>query len=269
MLNELDRARVWAMTLFRLDGQTALITGGSRGIGRAIALRMAEAGAQVIVNGRNRETCEATVEEIQSAGGQARALPYNISKVEDATALAHESLNAFGKVDIFVGNAAANPHFGPVLEVEMAMFDKIVDTNIKANLLISKVLAKPMAERDGGSLIFITSIAGIQASDGLGIYGMSKAAEAALTRNLAAEHGPDNIRVNCIAPGLVKTDFAKALWEDKDKLEKTTSAYPLRRMGTPDEVAGTAVWLASPAGGFVTGQTIVVDGGVSVVGKRA
>ena len=257
------------MSLFRLDGQTALITGGSRGIGRAIAHRMAEAGASVIINGRTAETCENVVEEIRAAGGVARALPYNISKVEDAMAIAHESLGIFGKVDIFVGNAAANPHFGPVLEVDMGAFDKIVDTNIKANLLISQVLVPPMVERQSGSLIFVTSIAGIQASDGLGIYGMSKAAEAALMRNLAAEHGPDNIRVNCIAPGLVKTDFAKALWEDKEKLEKTTSAYPLRRIGTPDEIAGTAVWLASPAGGFVTGQTIVVDGGVSIVGKRA
>ena len=257
------------MSLFRLDGQTALITGGSRGIGRAIAHRMAEAGASVIINGRTSETCETVVEEIRAAGGVARALPYNISKVEDATALAHESLGIFGKVDIFVGNAATNPHFGPVLGVDMAAFDKIVDTNIKANLLISQVLVPPMAERRSGSLIFVTSIAGIQASDGLGIYGMSKAAESALMRNLAAEHGPDNIRVNCIAPGLVKTDFAKALWEDQEKLEKTTSAYPLRRIGTPDEIAGTTVWLASPAGGFVTGQTIVVDGGVSIVGKRA
>lgn len=259
----------YTMSLFRLDGQTALITGGSRGIGRAIAHRMAEAGASVIINGRTAETCENVVEEICAAGGVARALPYNISKVEDATALAHESLGVFGKVDIFVGNAAANPHFGPVLGVDVEAFDKIVDTNIKANLLISQVLVPPMAERRSGSVIFVTSIAGMQASDGLGIYGMSKAAEAALMRNLAAEHGPDNIRVNCIAPGLVKTEFAKALWEDKEKLEKTTSVYPLRRIGTPDEIAGTAVWLASPAGGFVTGQTIVVDGGVSIVGKRA
>ena len=257
------------MTLFSLEGQTALITGGSRGIGRAIALRMAEAGASVIVNGRTAETCEAVVEEIRTAGGQARALPYNISRIEDATALAHDSLDTFGKVDIFVGNAAANPYYGPVLDVEMSAFDKIVDTNIKANLLISKVLVPPMVQRKAGCLMFITSVAGLQASDNLGIYGMSKAAEAALVRNLAAEHGPSNVRVNCIAPGLVKTDFARALWEDKDRLAKTMSAYPLRRMGTPDEIAGTAVWLASPAGGFVTGQTIVVDGGVSMVGKRA
>lgn len=257
------------MSLFRLDGQTALITGGSRGIGRAIAHRMAEAGAQVIINGRTAETCNAVVEEIQAAGGEARALAYNISRVEEARSLALESLEVFGKVDIFVGNAASNPHYGPVLDVEPAAFDKIVDTNIKANLLISQVLAPPMEIRRTGRLIFITSIAGLQASEGLGIYGMSKAAEAALMRNLAAELGPSKITVNCIAPGLVKTDFAKALWEDEERLEKTTSAYPLRRMGTPDEIAGTAVWLASPAGGFVTGQTIVVDGGVSVVGKRA
>ncbi len=257
------------MDLFRLDGQTALVTGGSRGIGRAIAHRMAEAGASVIINGRSTETCDVVVKEIRAAGGDAKALPFNISKPEDATNLAQESVRAFGKVDIFVGNAAANPHFGPVLDVEPAAFDKIIDTNIKANLLICQALIPAMAERQTGSVIFVTSIAGIQASDGLGIYGMSKAAETALMRSLAAEHGPDNVRVNCIAPGLVKTDFAKALWEDPARLEKTTSAYPLRRMGTPDEIAGAAVWLASPAGGFVTGQTIVVDGGVSVVGKRA
>ena len=257
------------MDLFRLDGQTALVTGGSRGIGKAIALQMAKAGASVIINGRNADTCDAAVEAIQNAGGTAKALPFNISKPDDATALARESVQAFGQVDIFVGNAAANPHFGPVLDVEPAAFDKIIDTNIKANLLICQALIPAMADRKQGSVIFVTSIAGLQASDGLGIYGMSKAAEAALMRNLAAEHGPSGVRVNCIAPGLVKTDFARALWEDAEKLAKTTSAYPLRRMGTPDEIAGTAVWLAAPAGGFVTGQTIVVDGGVSIVGKRA
>ncbi len=257
------------MDLFRLDGQTALVTGGSRGIGRAIALQMAKAGASVIINGRKAAPCEAVVTEIRTAGGEAKALPFNISKPEDATALAHASVQAFGKVDIFVGNAAANPHFGPVLDVEPAAFDKIIETNIKANLLICQALIPAMSDRQGGCVIFVTSIAGLQASDGLGIYGMSKAAEAALMRNLAAEHGPSGVRVNCIAPGLVKTDFARALWEDPEKLEKTTSAYPLRRMGTPDEVAGAAIWLASPAGGFVTGQTIVVDGGVSIVGKRA
>ena len=256
------------MDCFDLQGQTALITGGSRGIGRAIALQLSEAGANVIVNGRSAEACDAIVSEILRKGGQAKALPFNISKPEDVADLASQSIAAFGKVDVFVGNAAANPYHGPVLDVGMDAFDKIISTNIKANLLLCKALIPPMAKRRHGSVIFITSVAGIQASDGLGIYGMSKAAETSLTRNLAAEHGPDNIRVNCIAPGLIRTDFARSLWEDPARLAETEKNYPLRRIGEPDEIAGTALWLASPAGAFVTGQTIVVDGGVSIVGKR-
>jgi len=268
--NALRNKKIRDMTMdcFELRGKTALITGGSRGIGRAIALRLSEAGANVIVNGRNAEACAAVAEEIAQKGGQAVPLPFNISKMEDITELARQSMAAFGKIDIFVGNAAANPYHGPVLDVGMDAFDKIVSTNIKANLLLCRKLVPPMAERRDGVVIFITSVAGIQASDGLGIYGMSKAAEASLARNLAAEHGPDNVRVNCIAPGLIRTDFARSLWEDPERLAETERAYPLRRIGEPDEIAGTALWLASPAGAFVTGQVIVVDGGVSIVGKR-
>jgi NAD(P)-dependent dehydrogenase (short-subunit alcohol dehydrogenase family) len=256
------------MDCFRLDGKTALVTGGSRGIGRAIALRMAEAGARVIINGRHAETCADVVAEVRGLGGIAEALVHNLSDPRGAEALARESVEAFGQVDIFVANAASNPHYGPVLDVAQAAFDKIVATNITANLLLCRALIPQMAARRDGVVILITSIAGLHASEGLGIYAMSKAAETALARNLAMEHGPANVRVNCIAPGLIRTDFARPLLQDPVRLAETEAAYPLRRIGEPDEVAGTAVWLASPAGAFVTGQTIVIDGGISISGRR-
>lgn len=257
------------MDLFSLAGKTALVTGASRGIGRAIALRMAEAGATVLINSRTPERCQAVVEEITALGGKAAAVPHNISKEAEVRELARSCLEQFGTIDIFVGNAAANPHYGPALEAPMEAVDKIIDTNIKSNLILCQEFVPGMRKKGDGVIMLITSIAGTQSSEGLAIYGMSKAAEASLVRSLATELGPDNIRVNAIAPGLVRTDFAKALWEDKDRLKRTEEAYPLQRIASPDEIAGTAVWLGSPAGAFVTGQTITVDGGITVTGKRA
>jgi NAD(P)-dependent dehydrogenase (short-subunit alcohol dehydrogenase family) len=256
------------MELFNLAGKTALVTGASRGIGRAIAMRLAEAGAKVVINSRTPERCQAVVDEITAKGGKAMSAPYNISKESEVRALAKESLSISGAIDIFVGNAAANPHYGPALEAPMSAIDKIIDTNIKSNLILCQELVPEMKSRGGGVIMLITSIAGVQSSEGLAIYGMSKAAEASIVRSLATELGPDNIRVNAIAPGLVHTDFAKALWQDQERLKRTENTYPLQRIATPDEIAGTAVWLASSAGGFVTGQTITVDGGITIAGKR-
>lgn len=256
------------MTLFSLEGKTAIVTGGSRGIGKAIALRMAEAGARIVVSSRKLEACQTVADEIKLSGGEAAAIACNISSLSDLQVLVDESRKAFGGIDILVGNAAANPYYGPITEIEESAFDKIIDTNVKSNLWLCKSLLPGMAERGGGAVIFISSIAGITGTDDIGAYGLSKAAESSMARGLAVGWGKHNIRVNCIAPGLVKTDFAKALWDDPEKLKKAEAAYPLGRIGDPDDIAGVAVCLASPAGAFITGQTIVVDGGVTIAGAR-
>lgn len=256
------------MDMFNLQGKTTLITGSSRGIGRSIAIRMAEAGANVVVSSRKSEACEAVVSEIVAAGGSAVAIPCNVSDSDSIEALVEGAKKAFGSVDIMVGNAAANPHYGPLTSVDDSAFDKIISTNVKANLRLCKLLLPDMASRGDGVVIFVTSIAGLQGANDIGAYGLSKAAETSMARSLAVEWGPHNIRVNCIAPGLVKTDFAKTLWEDEKKLAAAEAVYPLRRIGEPDDIAGIAVFLASRAGCFITGQTIVADGGVTISGYR-
>jgi len=256
------------MNLFDLSGKVALVTGGSRGIGRAIALRMAEAGASVVISSRKVESCDLVVDEIEQAGGKAVSAPCNMSDIEALPALLDTAHSAFGKVDIMVGNAAVNPHYGPTTNVESEAFDKIFDTNVKSNLWLAKMVLPEMAERRDGVLIFVTSVAGLRGTDDIGVYGMSKAAETSMARSLAVGWGKHNIRVNCIAPGLIRTDFAKPLWDNPDRLEQAKAAYPLGRIGEPDDIAGVAVCLASPAGAFITGQTIVVDGGITMAGAR-
>jgi len=256
------------MNLFSLEGKTAIVTGGSRGIGRSIALHLAEAGARVVVSSRKIEPCQAVADEIKEAGGEAMAVACNISKLDEIENLVAETNTAYGGVDILVGNAATNPHYGPTTTIEEPAFDKIVDTNIKSNLWLCKSVLPDMAERGGGSVIFLTSVAGVTGTDDIGVYGLSKAALSSLARSLAVGWGKKNIRVNCIAPGLVKTDFARALWEDPERLLKAEAAYPLGRIGEPEDIAGVAVCLASPAGAFITGQTIVVDGGITMAGAR-
>jgi len=256
------------MEFFRLDGKTALVTGGSRGIGRAIALRMAEAGANVVVSSRTEEDCAAVAAEIEAAGGRTIAAPCNVSRLEALPWLVQAAHDAFGRTDILVGNAAANPYYGPVTGIEERALDKILDTNLKANLWLCKEVLPEMAERRDGAVILIASIAGLRGTDDIGAYGLSKAALESMARSLAVRWGRHNIRVNCIAPGLVRTDFARALWENPEKLAAAEAAYPLRRIGEPNDIAGAAVWLAGPSGAFVTGQTIVVDGGVTIAGAR-
>ncbi|MEZ5923804.1 MAG: SDR family oxidoreductase [Hyphomicrobiaceae bacterium] len=257
------------MELFSLDGKIALITGASRGIGRAIALRMAEAGARVVVSSRKLDPCEAVVAEIAAAGGRALAVACNVSDRAQIDDLVRQARQAFGRIDILVGNAATNPYHGPITQIEEPAFDKIIAANVKANLWLAKAVLPEMAERREGALVFMGSVAGLRGTDDIGAYGVSKAALSSLTRSLAVGWGKHNIRVNCIAPGLVKTDFARVLWENAAALEAAEAAYPLRRIGEPDDIAGVAVWLASRAGAFVTGQTIVVDGGLTIAGNRA
>lgn len=252
------------LDLFDLKGRVALITGSSRGIGRAIAERMAQAGAKVVVSSRKQEACDEVVDTIRAAGGEATAIPCNISTKAELEQLVARTRQAYGKIDILVCNAAVNPHFGPTQEIPDSAFQKVLDCNIRSNHWLCQLVIPEMAERRDGSVLIVSSIGGLKGSSSLGTYGLSKAADMALARNLAMEWGPRNVRVNCIAPGLVRTDFAKALWENPEIYEQTVQRYPLRRIGEPDEIAGTAIFLASAAGSFITGQTIVVDGGATI-----
>lgn len=255
------------MRLFDLTGKTAVITGSSRGIGRAIAERLAEHGAQVVISSRKPDACEAVAARINQTHGEERAIavPANISSKDDLHHLTDRANRAFGKVDVLVCNAAANPYYGPMAGITDDQFRKIFENNVLANHWLISMVAPQMIERGDGSIIIISSIGGLKGSPIIGAYNVSKAADFQLARNLAVEYGPYNVRVNCIAPGLVKTDFARALWENPDTLRAATADTPLRRIGQPDEIAGAAVYLSSPASSFMTGQTIVVDGGATIV----
>ena len=249
--------------LFDLTGKTAVITGSSRGIGKAIAHRLAEHGANVVISSRKADACEAAAAEINDAVGRraAIAIPCNIAVKEALQQLVSETERAFGKIDILVCNAASNPYFGPMGNMSDEQFTKILQNNIVSNHWLIQMVAPAMRERKDGSIMIISSIGGLRGTEVLGAYAISKAADMQLARNLAAEFGPDNVRVNTIAPGLVRTDFARALWENPEILKRSTERTPLRRIGEPDEIAGAAVFLASKAGAFTTGQTFVIDGG--------
>ena len=252
------------MTLFDLSGKTAVVTGSSRGIGRAIAERMAEHGAKVVISSRKAGPCEQVAGAINERFGEgtAIAVPANISSKEELQRLVDRTNEAFGKIDILVCNAASNPYFGPMSGIADDQFRKIMDNNVLANHWIIQMCAPQMLERKDGAIIIISSIGGLHGSSVIGAYNISKAADFQLARNLAVEWGPSNVRVNCIAPGLIQTDFARALWENPDILKASTSNAPLKRIGQPDEIAGAAVFLASAASGFMTGQSMVIDGGV-------
>lgn len=254
------------MNLFSLEGRVAIITGSSRGIGRAITLRMAEHGAKVVVSSRKLAACEEVVKTIQDKYGKDRAIAIaaNISSKEDLANLVAETERHWGKVDVLVCNAASNPYYGPQAGITDEQFRKILDNNIVANHWLINLVAPQMIQRKAGSIIIVSSIGGLRGSSVIGAYCISKAADMQLARNLAVEYGPHNVRVNCIAPGLIKTDFARALWEDEAMLKERMVTTPLRRIGDPDEIAGAAVFLASQAGSYVTGQSLVVDGGVTI-----
>jgi len=254
------------VNLFSLEGQVAIITGSSRGIGRAIALRMAEHGAKVVVSSRKVAACEEVVKTIQDKYGKDRAMAIaaNISSKDDLANLVAETQRHWGQVNVLVCNAASNPYYGPQAGIADEQFRKILDNNIVANHWLINLVAPQMIQRKAGSIIIVSSIGGLRGSPVIGAYCISKAADMQLARNLAVEYGPHNVRVNCIAPGLIKTDFARALWEDEAMLKERMVTTPLRRIGDPDEIAGAAVFLASQAGSYVTGQSLVVDGGVTI-----
>ncbi|CAN5437314.1 SDR family oxidoreductase [soil metagenome] len=254
------------MTLFDMTGKVAVITGSTRGIGRAIAERMAEHGAKVVVSSRKQDVCDAVTKEINDkfGAGTAVAIAANISSKENLQNLVDESKRAFGKIDVLVCNAASNPYYGPLAGISDDQFNKILSNNIVANNWLTSMVVPDMIARKDGSVIIVSSIGGIKGSTTIGAYCISKAADMQLARNLACEYGPHNVRVNCIAPGLIKTDFAKALWDNPDTLKASTARSPLLRIGIPDEIAGAAVFLGSAAGNFMTGQTMVIDGGATI-----
>lgn len=254
------------MSLFDLTGQVAVVTGSSRGIGRAIAERLAEHGAHVVVSSRKQDACEAVVADINARFGAGRAIAVaaSISSKDALQALVDRTMQQFGRIDVLVCNAASNPYYGPMAGLGDEQFRKILDNNVLSNHWLINMTVPQMIERKSGSVIIVSSIGGLRGSTTLGAYCISKAADLQLARNLAHEYGPHGVRVNCIAPGLVRTDFAKALWENPETLKRATVGVPLRRIGEPDEIAGAAVYLASSASSFMTGQALVVDGGATI-----
>lgn len=252
------------MALFDLSGRTAIVTGSSRGIGQAIAEAFAAHGANVVISSRSQAACEAVSTAIDTRHGAGRALPVaaNIGSKEALQHLVDEARRAFGGIDILVCNAATNPYYGPMSGISDEQFRKVLDNNIISSHWLIQMVAADMLERRAGSIIIVSSIGGMSATRSIGAYNISKAADFQLARNLAAEFGPSGVRVNCIAPGLIRTDFSRALWENPATLDRLTGSVPLRRIGEPEELAGAAVFLASSASSFVTGQTIIVDGGV-------
>ena len=250
-------------SLFDLAGKVAVVTGSSKGIGRAIAERLAEHGARVVVSSRKEDACETVAQGIRARGGEALVVPCHIARKEDLQALVDRTVAHWGGIDVLVCNAAVNPYLGPAAGASDEVYERIMGANVRSNFWLCNMALPQMAARGGGSVIIISSIGGLRGSAQLGLYAISKAADMQLARNICVEWGPKNIRANAIAPGLVRTDFARALWEDPVLYRKRTRDTPLQRIGEPDEIAGAAVFLASPAGSFVTGQTIVIDGGTT------
>lgn len=253
-----------ANELFNLKGKTALITGASKGIGEAIARLYASCGAQVIINSRKQEELDKVAGSIQAAGGSCTGIAANTGDIAACKMLVEKVVAGFGGIDILVNNAASNPVFGPVVECEEWAFDKIMQVNVKAPFELGKLVYPIMKERGGGSVINISSIAGLTPDPGLGIYSVSKAALNMLTKVTAKEWGADKIRVNAICPGLIKTKFSEALWQNEKWLNQFVKQLPIARMGTVEEIAGLALLLASDAGGYCTGTVFTADGGITI-----
>jgi NAD(P)-dependent dehydrogenase (short-subunit alcohol dehydrogenase family) len=251
--------------LFDLSGKVAIVTGSTKGIGRSIAEQLAFHGASVVVSSRKQDACEAVTNEINKAIGEGRgkaiSIPCHIGYKEQLQNLVDETRERLGSIDILVCNAAVNPFYGSMSDIPDSAFEKILDSNVKSNHWLCQMVLPGMVAQKDGVILIVSSVGGLHGSAVLGTYGISKAADMQLARNIASEYGPSNIRANAIAPGLIRTDFAKALWENPETLKVTTASASLRRIGEPEEIGGVAVFLSSKAGSFMTGQTIVVDGG--------
>ena len=251
--------------LFDLSGKVAVVTGSSKGIGKSIASQMALHGSNVVVSSRNQKSCDSVASEINQSlpkgSGSAFGIACHIGKKDDLEYLVTSTKQKLGKIDILVCNAAVNPFYGSMLEISDKAYEKVLDSNVKSNHWLSQLVIPDMIKQGDGVILIVSSVGGLQGSSTLGTYGVSKAADIAIVRNISAEFGSYNIRANAIAPGLIRTDFAKALWENPETLKNSTHNSHLKRIGEPDEIGGAAVFLASEAGKFVSGQTLVIDGG--------
>ena len=256
------------MDLFNLKGKVAIVTGSSRGIGRSIAVQLAKAGARVVISSRKLPTCEEVAQAIRSDGGDAMAIAANISDKAQVEALVAQTRAAWGGIDIMVCNAASNPYFGPLTGLKDEVFQKIMQNNVMSNLWLMNMVGPEMAERKDGAFIIVSSIGALVGSAHIAAYNMSKAADLSLVKSLAMEWGKHNIRVNAIAPGLIQTDFAKALWDNPQIRAAQEGKAALKRIGQPDDIGGVAVFLASKAGNFICGQCIIADGGVIAAGAE-
>ncbi|NQV21213.1 MAG: SDR family oxidoreductase [Rhodospirillales bacterium] len=250
--------------MFELDGKTALVTGSSRGIGRATAIALARAGAKVVVSSRKQDACDAVVEEIREGGGEAIAIACNVSHKDQCQSMVDKTLDAFGRIDTLVCNASVNPHYGPMAEMPDSAFEKILTANVTSYLWLSNMVAPQMAERGDGSIVLISSTGADKGSMALGGYAISKAAERQMARNLAVQWGKQGVRANSLSPGLVKTDFAKALWTDPRAENIINNVTPMGRIGEPEDIADVVVFLASDASRWITGQTLRADGGLTI-----
>jgi len=254
------------MSLFDLTGKVAIVTGSSRGIGKAIAEELAAHGAHVVISSRKQEACDEVAAAINAehGDGSAVAIAASISDKEQLQDLFARTKEQLGPVDILVCNAASNPYYGSMDGIEDEQFRKVLDNNILSSHWLMQLALPDMREKGDGAIVVISSIGGLRGSATIGAYNVSKAADFQLVRNYAVENGQHGVRINAIAPGLVKTDFARALWENPAALERTEAALPMRRIGEPRDIAGAAVYLSSPAAKWTTGQMVVVDGGATI-----
>lgn len=250
--------------MFNLSGKVAIITGSTRGIGLAIAQEAAKAGCKVVISARNAEACESVANELAKNGSETLAVPCHIGHKEQLQHLADKTLEEWGRIDLLICNAAVNPFYGPLRDLPDEAWDKVMNTNLRSTFWLCNMVLPQMERQGAGSVILISSRAAVVGSSVLGVYGVSKAAANSLARSLAVEWGPKNIRVNTIAPGLIRTDFAKALLDNPERMRRAEAASPMRRIGEPKEVAGVAMFLATEASSYVTGQMIVVDGGDTI-----
>lgn len=251
---------------FDLTGRNAIVTGASKGIGRSIAEHLARFGARVVISSRRQDACEEVAGTIGAAGGEAVAIAANVGRKDEVEALVTRAREALGPIDIMVCNAAVNPYYGPLPDITDEAYHKIMDSNVLSTLWFANRVKQDMIDRGGGSFIIVSSVGALKGSAVIGAYGISKAAGNQVVRNLAVEWGPHNIRVNAILPGLVKTDMARVLWDSPEGRERIRTRFPIPRAGEPDDLGPAAVFLASRAGAWMTGQTLVIDGGATIMG---
>lgn len=247
-----------------LSGKVAIVTGASRGIGQSIAETLAQAGAKVVIASRKQDDLDKAAASIKEKGGEALPVAAHTGKKDTLTALVQKTMDTYGRLDILVNNAATNPHFGTLLDAEDSLWQKTIEVNIMGNVWLCQAAVPHMRSGGGGKIINIASIVGLNPGRFQGIYSATKAAIISLTKTLAMELGSENIQVNAIAPGLVQTKFAQVLWESESMMEVVQTRTPLGRIGQPEEIAGLALWLASPASSFTTGGVFVVDGGITL-----